>query len=65
MDIKTRLSKLEQSPALRPAPELTLIIAFADEQERAAAQARFDSQPPGPLRHVCVIQEDHTNVSDR
>ena len=38
-------------------PELTLILAFTDEQERSAAQAKFDSQP-GPLKHICVLTQE-------
>jgi|GEM_PF-2192146 len=53
MDIKNRIKKLEQSPALRPAPELTLIISVDPEDEEAMQQAReLASQPvrPGEIK---------------
>lgn len=51
--LQNRLSKLEQSPALRPAPELTLIISIDPEDEEAMQQAReLACQPvrPGDIR---------------
>lgn len=50
MDIKTRLSKLEQSPALRPAPELTLIISVDPEDEEEMKAARAFASQPGRLK---------------
>ncbi len=57
MSIKARLQKIESARPMSDGPELTLILAFTDEQERAAAQAKFDSQP-GPLKHICVLTQE-------
>ncbi len=50
MTIKTRLSKLEQSPTLRPAPELTLIISVDPEDEEEMKAARAFASQPGSLK---------------
>ena len=57
MNIKARLRKIESTRPMSGGPALTLILTYSDEQERAAAQARFDSQP-GPLKHICVLTQE-------
>lgn len=61
MSIKARLQKIESARPTSDGPALTLILAFADEQERAAAQAEFDSYT-GPLKYVCVLTQEREGV---
>jgi len=62
MTIKNRLIRLEQSPALRPAPELTLIISIDPEDEEAMQQARAFASQPGSLK---IELEEVPNVPAR